>query len=161
MNTKLFRILAVVAALGTLGLATEASAQGRAKVGTLTCNLAPTVGFIIGSKQRLSCRYRPDVAAAPEVYVGSLTTAGLDIGFKASGRMIWAVFAPTSGYARGALAGNYVGASADVTLGVGLGANALVGGSRRSIALQPLSVEANTGVNLAAGVSELRLRSAR
>ena len=72
--------------------------------------------------------------------------------------MVWAVFAPTSGYIRGALAGHYVGASADVTLGVGLGANALVGGSRRSIALQPLSVEANTGVNLAAGVSELRLR---
>ena len=90
-----------------------------------------------------------------------LTTAGLDIGVKGGGRMIWAVFAPTSGYVRGALAGNYVGASADVTLGVGLGANALVGGSHRSIALQPLSIEANTGVNLAAGVSELRLRSAR
>ena len=161
MNTKFFRILAVVAALGTPGLATEALAQGRAKVGTLTCNLAPTVGFIIGSKQRLSCRYTPDAAGPPEVYVGSLTTAGLDIGFKAGGRMIWGVLAPTSGYLHGALAGHYVGASADVTLGVGLGANALVGGSHRSIALQPLSVEANTGVNLAAGVSELRLRSAR
>ena len=99
--------------------------------------------------------------APPEVYVGSITTAGLDIGVKGGGRMIWGVFAPTSGYVRGALAGRYVGASADVTLGVGLGANALVGGSRRSIALQPLSVEANTGVNLAAGVSELRLRWAR
>ena len=158
MNTKLFRMLAVVVAIGTLGLATEASAQGRAKVGTLACNLAPTVGFVVGSKQRLSCRYTPDVPAPPEVYVGSLTTAGLDIGVKAGGRMIWAVFAPTSGYVRGALAGHYVGASADVTLGVGLGANALIGGSHRSIALQPLSVEANTGVNLAAGVSELRLR---
>lgn len=161
MNTKLFRMLAAAAAIGTLGLATEASAQGRAKVGTLTCNLAPTVGFIIGSKQRLSCSYTSDVPGRPEVYVGSLTTAGLDIGVKAGGRMIWAVFAPTNGYVRGALAGHYVGASANVTLGVGLGANALVGGSHRSIALQPLSVEANTGINLAAGVSELRLRWAR
>jgi hypothetical protein len=161
VNNNLFRILAVTAVAGTLGLATEASAQGRAKVGALTCNLAPTVGFIIGSKQRLSCRYTPDVAAPSEIYVGSLSTAGLDIGVKGRGRMVWAVFAPTSGYVRGALAGHYVGASADVALGVGLGANALVGGSRRSIALQPLSVEANTGVNLAAGVSELRLRWAR
>jgi len=70
------------------------------------------------------------------------------------------VFAPTNGYYHGALAGAYVGASADVTIGIGLGANALVGGSHRSFALQPLSVEANTGLNLAGGVSELRLRAA-
>ena len=160
MNGKLARILAVVAALGTLGLATEASAQGRAKVGTLACNLAPTVGFIIGSRQQLSCTYTPDGPFPPEVYVGNLATAGLDIGFKGGGRMIWAVFAPTNGFPREALAGVYVGASADVALGVGLGANALIGGSHRSFALQPLSVEANTGVNLAAGVSRLRLRAA-
>ncbi len=72
--------------------------------------------------------------------------------------MVWAVFAPTSGYIRGALAGNYAGASADIAIGVGLGANVLVGGSHRSFALQPLSVEANTGVNLAAGATDLRLR---
>jgi Protein of unknown function (DUF992) len=161
MDSKLVRVLAVVVACGTLGLATEASAQERAKAGTLTCNLAPTVGFIVGSRQRMTCRYAPDVAGTPEIYVGSLSTAGLDIGVKGGGRMIWTVFAPTRGYLHGALAGRYVGASADVTLGVGVGANALVGGSHRSIALQPLSVEANTGVNLAAGVSELRLRLAR
>jgi len=160
MNSKLARILAVVAALATLGLATEASAQARAKVGTLACNLAPTVGFIIGSRQQLSCTYTPDGPLPPEIYVGNLATAGLDIGIKGGGRMIWAVFAPTNGYFRGALAGTYVGASADVAIGVGLGANVLVGGSHRSFALQPLSVEANTGVNLAAGVSRLRLRAA-
>ena len=88
INSKLARILAVVAALGTLGLATEASAQGRAKVGTLTCNLAPTVGFIVGSRQQLSCRYTPDGPFPPEIYVGNLATAGLDIGFKGGGRMI-------------------------------------------------------------------------
>jgi hypothetical protein len=160
MNT-FGRLLVVAIALATVAAATEASAQERAKVGTLVCNLAPSVGFIVGGNQRLSCRYNPDVPAPPEVYVGSITTVGLDIGFKSGGRMIWAVFAPTSGYIRGALAGNYAGASADVSLGIGLGANALIGGSRRSIALQPLSVEANTGVNLAAGVSQLRLRWAR
>jgi Protein of unknown function (DUF992) len=75
--------------------------------------------------------------------------------------MLWAVFAPTPGFPHGALAGTYVGASADVAVGLGLGANALVGGSHRSFALQPVSIEANTGVNLAAGVSELRLHWAR
>lgn len=164
MNSRLSRILArilaAVAVLATFSLATEASAQARVKVGTLACNLAPTVGFIVGSRQRLSCRYNPDGPFPPEIYVGNLSTVGLDIGVSGGGRMLWAVFAPTRGLIRGALAGTYVGASADVALGVGLGANVLVGGSQRSIALQPLSVEANVGINLAAGVSRLRLRAA-
>jgi len=160
MNTKLVRMLAAVVALGTLGLASEASSQGRAKIGTLTCNLAPTVGFIVGSKQRLSCTYSPDGPSPPEHYYGSFSTVGLDIGFTSGGRMVWAVFAPANGYLRGALAGTYVGASADVTVGVGLGANALVGGSHRSFALQPLSVQGNVGLNFAGGVSELRLHAA-
>jgi len=160
MTTKFFGILAAIVAFATLGVATEALAQGRTKVGSLTCNLAPSVGFIIGSNTRLACTFNPDLPGPPEVYVGSLRTAGLNIGFKGAGRMIWAVLAPTNGYAHGALAGRYVGASADVAVGLGLGANALVGGSHRSIALQPVSVEANTGVDLFAGVSELRLRFA-
>jgi len=161
MNLRFGRVLAAMLALATVVAASEASAQARAKVGTLVCNLAPSVGFIVAGRQRLSCRYTPDVAAPPEIYVGSITTVGIDIGFNAGGRMVWAVFAPTNGYIRGALAGNYAGATADVALGVGLGANVLVGGSRRSIALQPLSVEANAGVNLAAGVGQLRLRWAQ
>ena len=161
MNTKLARILAIVAAFATLSLATEASAQGRAKAGTLACNLAPSVGFIVGGHRRLSCRYTPDGPWPPEIYVGSISTVGLDIGVSGRGRMVWAVFAPVGGHYRGALAGTYVGASAGASIGAGLGANVLVGGSHRSIALQPLSVQANTGINLAAGVSELRLHWAR
>lgn len=160
MNRKLVRILAMAIALGALGSTTAAPAQGRAKVGTLTCNLAPTVGFIVGAKQRLSCTYTPDGPWPLEHYYGSFSTVGLDIGFTSGGRMVWAVFAPTNGYYHGALAGTYVGASADVTIGVGLGANALVGGSHRSFALQPLSVEGNVGLNFAGGVSELRLHAA-
>jgi hypothetical protein len=160
MNNKLFRILAAAVALGTLIVATGASAQGRAKVGTLTCNLAPTVGFIVGSRQRLSCTYSPDGPFPQELYYGSITTVGVGIGFTGGGRLVWAVFAPTNGYRHGALAGTYVGASADVTIGVGLGANALVGGSHRSFALQPLSVQGNVGFNVGGGVSQLRLHSA-
>ncbi len=161
MTITIARVLAAVAVLTTFGFAGEASAQGRAKVGTLACNLAPSVGFIIGGRQRLGCTYTPDGPFPPETYVGNLSTVGLDIGVSGGGRMIWAVFAPTRGFPRGALAGVYVGASADVAVGIGLGANVLVGGSRRSVALQPLSVEANTGLNLAAGVSRLGLRFVR
>lgn len=129
----------------------------RAKVGELNCRLSPTVGFIVGSRQRVSCRYVPDGPWPTERYHGHLYTAGLDIGVNGGGRMMWAVFAPVSGHNAGALAGNYVGASADVAVGIGLGTNVLVGGSRRSVALQPVSVEGNTGLDLAVGASRLRL----
>jgi|SRR5579872_920559 hypothetical protein len=160
MKLKLTWVLAIILALAAMPLTHEAHAAGRAKVGTLRCNLAPSIGLIVASRQRLSCTYTPDGPWPPEAYFGHFTTVGLDIGVNRGGHMVWAVFAPISRHYRGALAGTYVGVTADAAVGLGLGANALVGGSHRSIALQPLSVEANTGVDLTAGVTRLRLHRA-
>ncbi len=161
MTSKLGPRTAILLAFGLIvALVGQASAQQRAKVGTLQCNLAPTVGLIVVERQRLSCVYTPDGPWPPERYFGHVTTVGLDIGVNGGGRMTWAVLAPVAGRYRGALSGSYVGVSADAAVGLGLGANALVGGSRRSFALQPLSVEANTGVDITAGVSRLWLRKA-
>jgi hypothetical protein len=131
------------------------------KAGVLTCKLAPSIGFIIGSQQSMSCRYTPNAPHPPETYTGTMDTIGLDIGVTAGGGLAWAVFAPTEGPPPGALAGLYVGASGDASFGVGGGANVLVGGSARTISLQPLSVEGEVGVNLALGVSGLTLAWAR
>ncbi len=157
MSRSCFIVAAVLLACVVGAGPVAAQPAGRAKVGTLNCRLAPTVGFIVGSRQRATCRYVPEGPRPPEIYVGHLSTVGLDIGVNGGGQMVWVVFAPTNGFNAGALAGTYVGASADVAVGLGLGANVLVGGSRRSFALQPVSVEANTGLNLALGVSRLRL----
>lgn len=137
---------------------TPAAAQSGTKVGLLSCNMSPTIGLIVGSHQRIHCRFTPDAGGAAEGYSGSITRIGLDVGFRAGGRMAWAVFAPTSGLHHGALRGNYVGASADASLGLGAGAKVLVGGSHRTISLQPLAVQGQVGVNLALGVAGLRLR---
>jgi hypothetical protein len=131
------------------------------KVGTLKCQLAPSVGFIIGSHQPMRCRYTPDRPFPPEFYEGVINSIGLDIGFKTGGELAWAVIAPTVGPPRGGLAGGYVGASGNVTAGVGLGANLLFGSSGRSIALQPLSVQGQLGLDLTLGVSGLELRPIR
>jgi hypothetical protein len=160
MKSKLGRMIAVLVFASTVSVAGQASAQQRTKAGTLRCNLAPAVGLIVVEKQRLSCLYTPDGPWPPERYFGSITTVGVDLGFSRGGQMAWAVLAPVAGPIRGGLAGSYVGVSADAAIGVGLGANALVGGSRRSFALQPISVEANTGLDITAGVSKLRLRYA-
>ena len=127
------------------------------KAGALTCKLSPSIGFIIASHQTMTCQFTPNAPHPPEFYTGTMNTIGLDIGVTAGGALAWAVFAPTEGPPPGALAGVFVGASGDVGLGVGAGANVLVGGSARTISLQPLSVEGEVGVNLALGVSGLTL----
>jgi len=129
--------------------------------GTLTCKLAPSIGLILGSRQQMACRFVPNGPFPPEAYVGVMGTVGLDIGITAGGVMAWGVLAPTAGPMRGKLAGTYVGASGAIGVGVGVGANLLFGGTGRSIALQPLSVEGSVGVNLSLGVSSLTLALAQ
>jgi len=131
-----------------------AQQAGGTKVGVLTCKTSASLGLLVGSHQKLRCSFKPD-NGPPENYVGHINRLGLDIGVKAGGVMAWGVFAPTAGLHHGALAGKYVGGSSSASLGVGIGANALIGGSHRSIALQPLSVEGHVGVNLALGVAGL------
>jgi Protein of unknown function (DUF992) len=157
---KLLSAVAAVAAVA-IALPIPASAQAnRTKVGTLSCDISGGIGLIITSKKDLTCMFTPSQPGPREVYVGSITKFGLDLGATAGGEMVWAVYAPTT-RKFGALAGNYGGATAEATVGAGLGANVLVGGSDRTVALQPVSVQGQAGLNVAAGVADLRLRPAR
>src|SRR3954464_12280909 len=128
------------------------------QVGRLTCNVSGSVGLILTSRKAMVCTFR-NSRGVRETYTGVIRRFGLDIGATAGGRIVWSVFAP-SPVPRGALAGVYAGGSAEATLGAGLGANVLVGGSNRSIALQPLSISGQAGLNLAVGVAELQLNAA-
>lgn len=159
---KALSVLAGLAMAAALVLPTPSMAQNsdRAKVGTLTCDISAGIGVIIASKKNVTCTFTPAAAGPSEVYTGSITKFGLDIGGTSGGRMVWAVYAPTTA-GHGALAGDYVGASGEATVGVGLGANVLVGGSNRTIALQPVSFQGQTGLNVAVGVAGLSLRPAR
>ena len=150
-------LVAAVAALSLTVAATSAQAQGRTRAGGLSCNLAPSVGLIIGSRQQVSCTFTPSTGGRVERYNGHIGRLGLDLGVTAGGRLIWGVFARTSKLPPRTLAGSYVGASGDASLGLGGGANVLVGGSNRTISLQPLSLQGQAGVNLALGVARLTL----
>jgi hypothetical protein len=130
------------------------------QAGMLKCKLNPSIGFIIAGHQSMECTFVQNGSYSPQAYWGALNMVGLDIGFTAGGVLGWAVLAPTIGVPAGALAGEYVGASGDASFGVGVGANVLVGGSGRSFALQPVSLEGSAGVNVAIGVSALKLRAA-
>ena len=132
----------------------------RVQAGTLTCDISGGIGFIIGSQKTLNCSFVPALPGPPEFYAGVLSKLGIDLGATAGGVMVWSVYAPTS-RAAGALAGSYGGASAEATVGAGVGANILVGGSNRTVELQPLSVQGQTGLNVAAGVAGIELRWVR
>src|SRR5438046_2301213 len=108
-----------------------------AKTGALNCDVSGGFGWIIGSQKSVQCVFTPDLPGRQEAYVGTISKFGLDLGATARSQMVWAVYAQTVG-GFGALAGVYSGATAEATAGLGLGANVLVGGSNRTVALQPL-----------------------
>lgn len=130
------------------------------KVGSLTCNISSGFGFIFGSEKSMKCTYAPN-AGSGEHYTGTFSKYGVDIGYADSAVLVWGVVAPTSDVRPGALEGDYAGATAGATFGIGLGANVLIGGLDKSIALQPVSVQGNTGLNIAAGVGVISLKFAQ
>jgi hypothetical protein len=154
--TKSGSILVALAAVALLAPA-PALAQAKVKAGTLTCTGGAGAGLILGSKKTYECTYK-SVSGRTERYSASITKIGLDIGVTSESVIIWTVLGSTTDITGRGLAGNYAGATADVALGVGGGAKVLVGGSKQSVVLQPVSVQGQTGLNLAVGVAELSIR---
>jgi Protein of unknown function (DUF992) len=155
MNIRAILCAASLALLTTT--AQTALAQQGLKVGRLRCNVSGGLGLIITSTKEMACTFT-SIHGHHELYFGTIRKFGLDIGATDRGVLSWVVFAPTAGPKPGALAGDYVGLTASATVGAGVGANALVGGSDRSITLQPFSVQAQTGLALSGGVAALSLR---
>lgn len=153
----MLRSTIVAAVMLVFASAMPASAQQQVQAGVLECRSGGTIGFVVGSVTELSCLYRPDFGPR-QAYRATITRAGVDIGATAITALTWAVFAPTVQIGLGDLSGNYGGVTAGATVGVGLGANVLYGGSNNSVALQPLSVEGSIGLNVFAGIAGMALR---
>ena len=152
-------LLATLALAAMLSLPAAAQApQSWTQVGSLSCKIDPNIGFIIVGHQPMECLFTPNTQTPPQAYDGAINTVGLNVGISAGGMLGWAVFAPTTGVPAGALAGDYVGVSGDIGIGIGAGANVLLGGSGRTIALQPLSLQGSVALNVVLGVSSLKLR---
>jgi len=136
------------------------SQAAHVEAGVLNCTVHGGAGLVFGSSKALDCTFK-GTSGGTEHYRGSITKFGLDLGFTSQSQIIWTVFAPSADLPAGALAGNYGGVSAEATVGLGVGANALVGGSNDTVALQPVSVQGQQGLNLAVGISQLQLRAMR
>jgi hypothetical protein len=154
--------------LSTLGIAiaalvasfASAHALPPVQAGILECRGGQNVGFVVGSVTSLECVFQSE-GRRPEPYIATVRRYGLDIGFTDQTRFSWAVNAPTTSIGRGDLAGNYGGVGANASVGVGGGGNFLVGGPQNSYALQPISVQGQTGLNVAAGVADIELQPVR
>jgi hypothetical protein len=154
-------MVAAAVLVGSFSALPALAQDGRVEAGLLDCVIEGGAGFVFGSSKDLNCVFTPADGRPAENYFGVVNKFGLDVGVTGPAVMQWLVLAPTSDpYGPGALAGSYVGASAEATAGVGVGANVLVGGSGQTFALQPVSVQAQTGLNVAVGVSELQLGTA-
>jgi Protein of unknown function (DUF992) len=146
-------------ALGALALQAPARADTTVKAGMLTCHVSSGWGFVFGSTRDLRCVYSGN--GRNEDYSGKISKFGMDIGYLKSGVMVWAVLAPSTDLKAGALTGDYGGVTAGATAGVGGNANVLIGGSTKSISLQPVSVEGDKGINIAAGIAAISLKYQR
>lgn len=143
---------------GTVMTPPPGQQAGNTRVGQLQCDVSGGISFVFGSTKDLSCEFKPANGPA-ERYTGEIRRFGVDIGFTGRGTMIWTVVNTGPDIAPGSLAGTYGGASSNVSAGLGLGSNVLIGGSRDQVALQPLSIESSTGINVAAGIAEITLRA--
>jgi Protein of unknown function (DUF992) len=154
LSTLSIAIVALVAPVAS------ANALSPVRAGILQCQGGQNVGFVVGSVASLECVFQSE-GRRPEPYIATVRRYGLDIGFTEQTKFSWAVDAPTGRVGRGDLAGNYGGVGANASVGVGGGGNFLVGGPQNSYALQPLSVQGQTGLNVAAGVADLELQPVR
>jgi hypothetical protein len=142
----------------SVAAAPTAMAQGAKLVaGTLTCKGGPNVGLVVGSTQNLNCSFNPAGKGRVREFKATITKVGLDIGFKSESVIVWTVLGSSDKVPSKVLIGNYAGVSAEASVALGAGANALVGGSDKSVILQPLSVQGQTGLNLAVGVTGLTI----
>lgn len=152
-------VFGIATALIIAAAPTPAAAQNsKALVGTLVCKGGPSIGLIVGSTQNMSCAFKPEGGGRGRTYKATMTKVGLDVGFKNETTIVWAVMGTTEVIKGGLLVGDYGGVSAEASVALGVGANALLGGSNKSVVLQPLSVQGQTGLNLAVGVTGLTLR---
>ena len=159
MTMHLYRLLTAALVMVAISLPAAAQApQPWTQVGSLMCKVNANIGFIIVGHQPMECTFSPTGGNPPQSYDGAINTVGIDVGVTEGSVLGWGVFAPTSGVAPGALAGEYVGASSDIGVGVGGGANVLIGGSARTFALQPLSLQGSIALNVVLGLSALKLR---
>jgi len=155
-----FLAFAGIAAATLIASFASANAQQHVQVGVLECQGGQHVGFVVGSATEMECAFRSSNGRPPEPYIATVHRYGLDLGVTEQVGFAWAVNASTNRLGPGDLAGHYGGVGANATVGVGVGANLLVGGSANSFSLQPLSLQGQTGLSAVAGIVDVDLRAA-
>lgn len=151
------KFASIAAALLAATLAASPASAGALRLGLLTCDIDGGMGLVIASHKGLTCTFKPSKGGHKELYTGIISKIGVDVGVTDQGSLQWAVLAVTRDYEGGQLAGDYLGVNAEASIVTGGGANLLVGGFKQSFTLQPLSVQAQTGVNLALAVTSMKL----
>jgi Protein of unknown function (DUF992) len=151
---------AITILVATIAGASAQQPMQRVQVGILECRGGASIGFVVGSVTNLGCVLRAD-GVPEDRYIATIRKVGLDLGITQESALAWGVYAPVARLGPGDLSGDYAGAQGSATLGVGVGGNVLVGGSNNSIALQPLSLQGQVGINVAAGLESLELRPGR
>ena len=157
MSVKVAVCSAFAAALLGVALVPTTPARADVAVGMLSCRSPETTSYILVSAREFKCVFAPSAGGPLQRYDAVIHRFGAQVGVSGDVALSWAVFAATAHVGPGALAGGYGGVTAGAAIGLGASANGLVGGLANSVALQPVSVEGETGLNVVATVTGLEL----
>ena len=156
---KTFRLM-IGAAIAVASLAVTSAADAApagVRVGELTCNVASGWGFVFGSSKDLHCTYRGSNGHPRALYRRDLQVRRRRRLYRRRRAGLGRVRAHLRHRARARCRATMSAPPPRPPSRVGAGANVLVGGLNKSIALQPLSVEGSKGLNVAAGIGSISL----
>jgi len=131
------------------------------KIGILTCDAVPgsKLNLLVHSTTDVECTFNSTAGEGTEHYVGETGVGfGIDLKWDSESHLVFTVFAAEGSGSNKLSSGKYVGVGAEAAAGLGLGAHALVGGSNKSVSLQP-AIQAGVGVGASAGLTYLYLQA--
>ena len=134
------------------------NANSRIYIGSLTCNVGGSTGYLLGSAKPLDCVFLAKDGVSTAQYTGTIDKVGIDIGYTKAVHTIWRVYSLGSTRGPRDLSGNYIGEQGTAAVGSQAGGNWIYGGPNAEIGMLASGVVKDAGYNLATGVAAMTIR---
>jgi hypothetical protein len=155
---RAFSLCVVTAAVGTLVMPVAAEPTKWSQVGILNCTMGPSIGLVIGDRQRARCIFKSDAKKLTDRYTGRIEREGSDAGIASGARFRWRVLTSTGKKPALSLVGRYTDATDQMTFeGQNFVGVALCSKASHLVCLRPAAREIRSRANLAFGTYALSL----
>jgi hypothetical protein len=134
------------------------NANSRIYIGSLSCNVGGSTGYILASSKSLDCVFLNKDGTQSAQYTGTIDKVGVDIGYTKAVHTIWRVYSLGSDRGPNNLSGTYVGEQGTAAAGSQAGGNWIYGGPNAEVGMLASGIIQDAGYNLAAGVAAMTIK---